>query len=181
MLPQTQVERVIPKYRQFLRAYPSLRALAPADVADLRRLWYPLGYNIRPVRLHAIAARDGGALRRSPARRRRGAARAAWHRPVHGGRALSFAYGRDAAIPWTQRAPGAGPRLLGPRRLARVRGDRGFWMLAERLCRPVAATTSNQALMDFAPVVHAAQATLHRCPMLGFCATYRRSRRPMRR
>src|SRR2546430_17313119 len=64
MLQQTQVERVVPKYRQFLRAYPTLRALAAADVGDVRRLWYPLGYNIRPVRLHAIAretlARYGG-------------------------------------------------------------------------------------------------------------------------
>src|SRR5207302_9664856 len=55
MLPQTQVERVIPKYLQFLRHYPTLRSLARARVDEVRRLWYPLGYNIRPVRLHAIA------------------------------------------------------------------------------------------------------------------------------
>src|SRR5207247_2342954 len=64
MLQQTQVDRVIPKYRQFLRAFPTLRALAAADVDEVRRLWYPLGYNVRPVRLHAIAretvARYGG-------------------------------------------------------------------------------------------------------------------------
>src|SRR5207247_192996 len=66
MLQQTQVDRVIPKYRQFLRAFPTLRALAAADVDEVRRLWYPLGYNVRPVRLHAIAretvARYGGRL-----------------------------------------------------------------------------------------------------------------------
>src|SRR2546425_8456661 len=36
------------------------------SVEAVRRLWYPLGYNIRPVRLHAIAretvARYGGRL-----------------------------------------------------------------------------------------------------------------------
>ena len=38
MLQQTQVERVIPKYRQFLRRYPTLRALAAAPVVELREL-----------------------------------------------------------------------------------------------------------------------------------------------
>ena len=55
MLQQTQVDRVIPKYLQFLRRYPTIRHLARARVEEVRRLWYPLGYNIRPVRLHAIA------------------------------------------------------------------------------------------------------------------------------
>ena len=49
MLQQTQVDRVIPKYRQFLKRYPSLRALARAPVEDVRQLWYPLGYNVRRV------------------------------------------------------------------------------------------------------------------------------------
>src|SRR5213083_3044239 len=55
MLQQTQVDRVLPKYREFLHRYPSFEALAAAPVGDVRRLWYPLGYNVRPVRLHAIA------------------------------------------------------------------------------------------------------------------------------
>src|SRR5262245_19701940 len=55
MLQQTQVDRVVPKYREFLRHYPTIERLAAAPVDAVRRLWYPLGYNIRPVRLHAIA------------------------------------------------------------------------------------------------------------------------------
>ena len=66
MLQQTQVDRVIPKYHEFLARYPTLEALATADVADVTRTWYPLGYNIRPVHLHGIAreavARYGGRL-----------------------------------------------------------------------------------------------------------------------
>ncbi len=66
MLQQTQVDRVVPKYREFLRHYPTLERLAAARVGTVRRLWYPLGYNIRPIRLHAIAretvARYGGRL-----------------------------------------------------------------------------------------------------------------------
>ena len=55
MLQQTQVERVIPLYEAFLTAFPDIRALAAASVADVMRLWRGLGYNSRAVRLHALA------------------------------------------------------------------------------------------------------------------------------
>ena len=55
MLQQTQVDRVIPKYFQFLAAFPTLEALAAAPLADVIRVWAGLGYNRRAVRLHAIA------------------------------------------------------------------------------------------------------------------------------
>jgi A/G-specific adenine glycosylase len=55
MLQQTQVDRVLPKYEEWLRKYPSLEALAAAPVDDVVKTWYPLGYNIRPRRLHSIA------------------------------------------------------------------------------------------------------------------------------
>src|SRR6185436_3369139 len=66
MLQQTQVDRVLPKYHEWLTKYPSFEALAAADEADVSATWRPLGYNIRPKRLHAIAresvARFGGQL-----------------------------------------------------------------------------------------------------------------------
>jgi A/G-specific adenine glycosylase len=55
MLQQTQVDRVLPKYREWLDKYPSLDALAHAPESDVASTWRPLGYNIRPKRLHAIA------------------------------------------------------------------------------------------------------------------------------
>ena len=55
MLQQTQVERVLPKYEQWLAAFPSLGSLAKASTAGVIRLWAPLGYNSRAVRLQAIA------------------------------------------------------------------------------------------------------------------------------
>src|SRR6188472_1829270 len=55
MLQQTQVDRVLPKYHEWLAKYPSLTALASADENDVSATWRPLGYNIRPKRLHAIA------------------------------------------------------------------------------------------------------------------------------
>jgi A/G-specific adenine glycosylase len=173
MLQQTQVERVIPKYRQFLRAFPSLRALAAADVSEVRRLWYPLGYNIRPVRLHAIAREtmaryggrlpdDGDALRALPGIGRYTA-----------GALLSFAYGRDAAILDTNVRRVLGRVFLGPRRLARVRGDRGLWELAESLVPPGRCYDFNQALMDFGATWCTPRAPrCGRCPMRTLCATY---------
>src|SRR5215813_3475605 len=66
MLQQTQVDRVLPKYHEWLDKYPSLEALAAADESDVTETWRPLGYNIRPRRLQSIAresvARYGGKL-----------------------------------------------------------------------------------------------------------------------
>ena len=55
MLQQTQVDRVLPKYFQFLTAFPTLDDLATAPTADVISVWVPLGYNMRAVRLQSIA------------------------------------------------------------------------------------------------------------------------------
>src|SRR5436305_7389971 len=55
MLQQTQVQRVLPKYEQFLAAFPTLADLAAAPTADVISAWVPLGYNMRAVRLQSIA------------------------------------------------------------------------------------------------------------------------------
>jgi len=55
MLQQTQVDRVLPKYHEWLEKFPSLEALALADERHVADTWRPLGYNIRPRRLQAIA------------------------------------------------------------------------------------------------------------------------------
>src|SRR5258705_12447802 len=55
MLQQTQVDRVLPKYHEWLGNYPSLEALAAAPPHDAAGTGRPLGYNIRPRPLHPIA------------------------------------------------------------------------------------------------------------------------------
>src|SRR5712672_1040030 len=47
MLQQTQVDRVLPKYSDWLEKYPSFGALASAPEQEVSDTWYPLGYNIR--------------------------------------------------------------------------------------------------------------------------------------
>lgn len=55
MLQQTQVGRVIPKYREFLKRFPTARALAEAELRDVLTLWQGLGYNRRAKALHDCA------------------------------------------------------------------------------------------------------------------------------
>ncbi len=55
MLQQTQVDRVIPKYKAFLKLFPSLVALADASLGEVLRAWQGLGYNRRAKMLHSCA------------------------------------------------------------------------------------------------------------------------------
>ncbi|MDP9274300.1 MAG: A/G-specific adenine glycosylase [Chloroflexota bacterium] len=66
MLQQTQVSRVVPVYRRFLRRFPTLRALSRAPLSEAMREWSGLGYNRRARDLHRIS-RMGPALPRTVA------------------------------------------------------------------------------------------------------------------
>jgi A/G-specific adenine glycosylase len=55
MLQQTQVERVISKYEQFLQTFPTVELLAHAPLSSVLRLWQGLGYNRRAKMLHESA------------------------------------------------------------------------------------------------------------------------------
>ena len=59
MLQQTQVARVIPKYRAFLGEFPTPAACAAAPLGDVIRAWAGLGYNRRAVSLHRAAVAIG--------------------------------------------------------------------------------------------------------------------------
>lgn len=55
MLQQTQVDRVIPKYRAWLKRWPTLEKLAAAPTRDVLQLWSGLGYNRRALYLKRTA------------------------------------------------------------------------------------------------------------------------------
>jgi len=55
MLQQTQVERVIEKYKEFLAAFPDFPSLAKAPLAKLLRIWSGMGYNRRALSLKSLA------------------------------------------------------------------------------------------------------------------------------
>jgi A/G-specific adenine glycosylase len=55
MLQQTQVERVLRKYRLFVKKFPNLLSLAEAPLKDILTVWQGLGYNRRAISLKNIA------------------------------------------------------------------------------------------------------------------------------
>ena len=44
MLQQTQISRVLPKYEEFLQAFPTIESLAKASDRKLLKVWSGLGY-----------------------------------------------------------------------------------------------------------------------------------------
>lgn len=183
MLQQTQVDRVLPKYHQWLERYPTLEALAAAPEPDVVKLWYPLGYNIRPRRLHAIAResveRHGGQLPGDEATLLSFKGIGAYT----AGAVRSFAFGQRAAILDTNVA-----RVL--YRMFVARGDPKSHAMKQRLWAISNAVLPfrhvfdfNQALMDFgATLCSARQPKCAVCPMTSHCRTYPyRPPRPARR
>jgi A/G-specific adenine glycosylase len=55
MLQQTQVERVVRRYRDWLRRWPTVQSLAAAKTAEVIRAWQGLGHNRRVLNLQRAA------------------------------------------------------------------------------------------------------------------------------
>jgi A/G-specific adenine glycosylase len=171
MLQQTQVERVIPKYHEFLGRYPSFQELAQASVEEVKETWYPLGYNIRPIRLHSIARetveRYGGSLPSDPEDLLsfKGIGR------YTAGAIRSFAFNEDAPILDTNVM-----RVL--HRVFVGTGDpktqkSRLWALSEAVLPRGKSYDFNQALMDFGSIVCTARDPYCLlCPMKDFCKSY---------
>jgi A/G-specific adenine glycosylase len=61
MLQQTTVKAVIPYYLKFLARWPTVSALASADIEEVMAAWAGLGYYSRARNLHACAKAVAGA------------------------------------------------------------------------------------------------------------------------
>jgi A/G-specific adenine glycosylase len=55
MLQQTQTDRVVPKYENWLQHFPTFEALAAAPLQRVLTHWHGLGYNSRALRLKKAA------------------------------------------------------------------------------------------------------------------------------
>lgn len=55
MLQQTQVERVMPLYKTFIKKFPTAKKLAAASFHEVLKAWQGLGYNRRAKMLHSAA------------------------------------------------------------------------------------------------------------------------------
>jgi len=173
MLQQTQVDRVLPKYHEWLSKYPTLSSLAAAPEADVSTTWRPLGYNIRPKRLQWIAreavANFGGSL---PSDEQTLLSFKGLGRYTVGA-IRSFAFRQRAAILDTNVA-----RVLF--RVFVAKGDpkahatiRHLWALSEALVPHKHVFDFNQALMDFgATVCTARKPRCVTCPLRRTCRMY---------
>jgi A/G-specific adenine glycosylase len=173
MLQQTQVDRVEPKYREWLALYPSLEALAAAPERDVVRTWQPLGYNIRPRRLQSIAreavANHGGRLPADELALRSFKGIGAYT----AGAMMSFAFGKRAAILDTNVARVLFRVFVGQGESRSHSMDRHLWALSRTLLPYKHVFDFNQALMDFgATLCSARKPKCLVCPMTPRCRTY---------
>jgi A/G-specific adenine glycosylase len=175
MLQQTQVDRVLPKYQEWLVKYPTMEALAGAPLRDVKKSWYPLGYNVRPIRLHSIAcetvSRYGGSLPRKHEQLEsfKGIGR------YTAGAIRSFAFREDAAILDTNVKRVLHRIFIGqdrPRKPTK-KPIAALWALSAAMIPKGRGYDFNQALMDFGAMVCTARAPICLlCPMKDFCKTY---------
>jgi A/G-specific adenine glycosylase len=173
MLQQTQVDRVVPKYHEWLEKYPTLSALAAAQESDVTTTWRPLGYNIRPRRLHAIAresvARFGGELPSDDETLRSFKGIGAYT----AGAVRSFAFGERAAILDTNVARVLFRVFVGSGDLKSHAMRRHLWSVSETVLPLRHVFDFNQALMDFgATLCTARKPKCLLCPMRPDCAAY---------
>jgi A/G-specific adenine glycosylase len=173
MLQQTQVDRVLPKYHEWLERYPSLQALAAAPEADVVRTWYPLGYNVRPRRLHAIARESvtkyNGMLPGDEETLRSFKGIGAYT----AGAVMSFAFGKRAAILDTNVARVLFRVFVGRGDARSGAVERHLWDISRTVLPVRQVFDFNQALMDFgATVCNARKPQCLMCPMTSKCRSY---------
>ena len=58
MLQQTQTERVVSKYNEFLTLWPTFEDMAQSTLTDVLFAWKGLGYNRRAMALRTIASKS---------------------------------------------------------------------------------------------------------------------------
>ncbi|MBU6330707.1 MAG: A/G-specific adenine glycosylase [Acidobacteria bacterium] len=165
MLQQTQVARVVPRYRRFLERFPTVAACAEAGVGAVVAEWAGLGYNRRAVNLHRSAVvvveeHDGvfpdelASLLALPG-----------VGPYTARAVLAFAFERDAAVVDTN---------VG-RVLARQMGQRLTPALAQRVADSLVPEDRswawNQAMLDLGALICTKRSpTCDRCPARSSCA-----------
>jgi A/G-specific adenine glycosylase len=169
MLQQTQVSRVIPKYREFLRRFPTLRSLAAASLRDVLRCWSGLGYNSRARRLwecaRAIVADHKGTIPHDVVTLRA--------LPGIGkytaGALASFAYGAAEPAVDTNVRRVLSRSMLG----VDVADEASVWRVAHEVL-PRDAARWNHALMDIGALFCRATPSCEMCPARNACAWHGR-------
>jgi A/G-specific adenine glycosylase len=185
MLQQTRVETVRPYYARWLRAFPTVRALARATDDRVLKLWEGLGYYSRARNLHRAAQLVVGRAC-SPSAPKPGQKRTAGPAvPTTAAELLKlpgigrYTAGAIASIACDERTPlvdGNVARVFA--RVFAIRANvksprtlQSLWNLAENLLPDTNAGDFNQALMELGALVCTpANPRCDVCPMRRVCA-----------
>ena len=170
MLQQTQVKTVIPYYRRFLKAFPTIKSLARASRERVLALWSGLGYYRRAENLKKAARiivrdhrgkmpRGFDSLRALPG-----------VGPYTAGALMSIAFNQaSSALDANAR------RVLA--RIFNVRGEKELWDIGSQLVPRFRPGDWNQALMELGATICVAQdPNCPLCPISQFCAARRSGR-----
>lgn len=167
---QTQMPRVLEIYARWMAAFPTLRALASADRAEVLRVWGRAGYPRRAVGLHETARicmeQHGGALPRDPA----AILALPGVGPFTAAIIRCFGFGDDAAAVDTNIVRVIGRLAFGDLQPARETSPAAIAAMAERLMPAGEAAHWNPALMDFGARVCTPRPRCEACPLAPHCA-----------
>lgn len=174
LLQQTRLEQGRPYYDRFLAAFPTVQALAAADISEVLLQWQGLGYYARARNLHKAARevmeRHGGEFPTTYAEILALSGVGAYTAAA----ISSFVFGLPYAV-----VDGNVYRVLS--RFFGVdlpidtgKGQAFFAKLAQRLLDKNAPADYNQAIMDFGALVCTPKAArCGRCPLQGDCVALR--------
>ena len=173
MLQQTQVNTVIPYYRDFLNTFPTVHRLAKANLSKVLKVWEGLGYYSRARNLHhasrIITNHFKGKIPDT--------LKALFTLPGIGrytaGAILSIAFNKEAPI-----LDGNVKRVLS--RLFAISGDpkenkieQSLWQLSESLLPKGRGSLFNQALMDLGSMICTPKnPNCLSCPLKNLCQGY---------
>jgi A/G-specific adenine glycosylase len=165
MAQQTQVNRVVPRWHEFLARWPTPAVLAAAPLADVLRAWQGLGYPRRAANLHRSAqvvvadAELGGLLPDTL----EGLLALPGIGPYTARAVLAFAHEADVGVVDTNTG----------RILARVGGQRlgarAAQAAADALVPPGEGWAWNQAMLDVGALLCRPVPRCHDCPLATSC------------
>lgn len=172
MLQQTQAERVVPKYHEFLRLFPTIEALADAPASEVIRAWAGLGYNRRALNLQracrAVVERFEGSMPESVS----DLLSLPGVGPYTAGAVACFAFEQDVGFVDTNIRRVLHRMLFGPEIPAPMATAREIDALAASMVPAARGYDWNQALMELGATVCRARSTeCERCPVTEWCAS----------
>ncbi len=174
MLQQTQVATVLGYFDRFLRRFPTIQALAQADLSEVHRLWEGLGYYRRATQMHEAAQRiereHGGRFPElwDEVRKLPGIGR------YTASAIVSFAWDQPYSILEANTQRLYARYIAWEEPLATARSQKVLWQFADRLVVAEGMGQINHALMDLGAMICTPRnPDCLACPIARWCSAHR--------